>query len=103
MYGNAGFCLLVGNDILEDLASHMSDGTVLAQKTYPGDGKHTLLLYECLLFRFMSSNCQKSRICKGSTSKHEVHKDVQTEFETSNFFKGILWLLICCFSLVTAT
>lgn len=35
MYGNAGFCLLVGNDILEDLASHMSDGTVLAQKSLP--------------------------------------------------------------------
>lgn len=78
-------------------------GLFWPKKAYLGDGKYTLLLYECLLFHFMSSNCQKCQICKGSTSKHEVHKEVQTEFETSNFFKGRLWLLICCFSLVTAT
>lgn len=46
--------------------------------------QHALLSYKCLLLHFLSSSCQKSQMCKGSLSKCEVQKDLQTEFETSN-------------------
>lgn len=46
--------------------------------------QHTLLSCKCLLLHFLSSSCQKSQICKGNPSKREAHKDLQTEFETSN-------------------
>lgn len=38
------------------------------------------------IFTFMPSNYQKSQTCKESTSKHEVRKEVQVEFEMLNYF-----------------